>query len=940
MESSHDLQYDDSADPQRSTTSTSSTPIPVPVPAHQTNNRPPSKLSNFFQAGRKRASTWSSTLSSSYQQQQSSSAKQTHHHNQHQHQQQQPWFSRQTSSVSSHSKESNAGAGVTVVGGKIGRPAGIGGHVRSVSGGTSSSVPLSTRSLGSQTSNHRNQKWNKKQNLVDLIVPPPTRTRTTTSSVASGSVIGTGTGTGTGIGTHPYPFGPLSISSQDGGGSCSTLQEISKLEDILLMGTTEQQQHQQQQQTNNNNYGEGEEETVLRVLDLHEPWLEYPQPVNVNININTTTTTTTTTTTNGNTSNALRLEEEERKAIFQLPYQPSTTLLDREYENDSSSRGVGGTRTSSTSQNYLPLHSGLPIEGCNGGGSDSGFGDSVLDMEVNSSMISPEFRSMVRTNSTNTNTTSAHVSFLSPLENEEGSPLHPSSSSSQQQQQQQQQQPPPPSTPDNSLQRKASSESSLQNAFDDCSKYCFCLPHVQKPVMFRCASAIVRYAPCFWCCGALELSATDRKILTRLNTLLATFALTQVGVGVFLLIVFLSDENPEGNVSRAGYYREALSPNLWMPLGNLILLAVVGFGIFITMAISVRGIRDMAYPVLIRTMWVIYWFLPLELIFVLALFDYYRVMSVWIKHWWSAKSMAWFRRVFCQLGTADTTCAIPYRYQENNTLANDWCIEQYNSTECQALRMDATGKMATMSYTFIYINLAVGCVLIVLLLFSLGLLESIISGPIVRESKESRIHFWLTLPGLGCLAAGFVLHYSPQAVLSWESGVSIKWISVSYITSGVLFLASALLGWYISVKEVLMDRNKTQKQFAIVGFMGMLVLTFLFVVGIIVLSVILNVDLGATELHDEQRGTIACFLDAASSCSNCNYTEDNVAFVAFNQNESQCPEWTGSDVSTIVQTQLKQSAILASIFAFYAITALNFGNTLRKKLLQYEIFYL
>ena len=306
--------------------------------------------------------------------------------------------------------------------------------------------------------------------------------------------------------------------------------------------------------------------------------------------------------------------------------------------------------------------------------------------------------------------------------------------------------------------------------------------------------------------------------------------------------------------------------------------------------------------------------------------------------------MAWFRRVFCKNGTADTTCAIPYQFHQDNELAKAWCTEQYNSTHCQELRIDATGKMATMSYIFIYINLAVGCVLIVLLLFSLGLLESIISGPIVRESKESRIHFWLTLPGLGCLAAGFVLHYSPQSVLSWESGVSIKWISVCYITSGTLFLASALLGWYISVKEVLMDRNKTQKQFAIAGFIGMLVLTFLFVVGIIVLSVILNVDLGATQLDNDQRGIIACFLDAASSCSNCNYTftsslADIESNEKFDPQKDQCPEWTRSDVSTIVQTQLKQSAILAFIFAFYAITALKFGNNLRKKLLQYEIAY-
>ena len=852
-------------------------------------------------------------------------------------------FGRQTSSISSHSNQDHDESNSLVV-----LPPTI-----SVSGSTSASasangstttMPLTTRSLGSQTKGtSRFQQWRRKQNLPDL--PPPSK-----SSIASS------------ITSQINPPGPLSLSSRDNG-SCEVEVELDKLEDLLFSnadggnGGSGLQQHVG---TEHHHHLDKEEESKETTFVQEEPWLEYPQPV-VNSKL-----------------------EDDRKAIFALPF---------EYH--------GSDHEALLSSPLPPLHSSLHVSsssvdssssvvcggvggGGGGGGSDrgkrSGLDDrhsdgarstsdlsnyealvtngnrvgsklimkrassteTFLTEEVND-MIAPEFLSILRPKAHQSDESSTHttrVSFLPQYKQGNENPaLLPSSSSSSTQQQQQQ--PPQQQQPYNtSLQpHKSPPESSLTSICTYCSKYCFCLPHVQKPAMIRCSSAIVRYAPCFWCCGALELSATDRKILTRLNTLLAIVALIQVGVGVGVLIVFLNYEEPEAKTSRQSYYREALSPNLWMPLGNLILLSMVGFGILIAMVISLRGIRDMSYPVLIRTMWAIYWCLPLELIFVLALFDYYRVTSVWIKHWWSARSMGWFRRVFCRAGTADTTCAIPY-FQSDDILANDWCIDKYTSTDCQDLRSDATAKMAKMSYIFIYINFAIGFTLIVLLLCSLGLLESIISGPIVRESKESRIHFWLTLPGLGCLAAGFVLYYSPESVLSWESDVSIKWISVCFIISGSLFLASALLGWYISVKEVLMDRNKVQKQFAIIGFMLMLVLTFVFVVGVIVLSVILNVDLGATELKSDQRGTIACFLDAAESCSNCNHTDDSDGSVTFNPNEEQCPEWTRSDVSTIVQTQLKQSAILAFIFAFYAITALKFGITLRKKLLQYEIAYL
>lgn len=87
-------------------------------------------------------------------------------------------------------------------------------------------------------------------------------------------------------------------------------------------------------------------------------------------------------------------------------------------------------------------------------------------------------------------------------------------------------------------------------------------------------------------------------------------------------------------------------------------------------------------------------------------------------------------------------------------------------------------------------------------------------------------------------------------------------------------------------------------------------------------------------LSDEDRGSIACFVDVIGSCTNCNpdaienYPSDEI-----------CPEWTNSDVMRVIRTQMKQSAALAAILIIYATTALRFGFTLKTLVARYEIDY-
>lgn len=259
--------------------------------------------------------------------------------------------------------------------------------------------------------------------------------------------------------------------------------------------------------------------------------------------------------------------------------------------------------------------------------------------------------------------------------------------------------------------------------------------------------------------------------------------------------------------------------------GCLLILALVGLFIFVTMVITIPKIKRVNLDAAIRYMWILYWVLPLEILFVIALFDYHRVTDIWIKHWWSAPSMAWFRELCCQKGTANNKCTVPVSTEQASLM---WCVENYNATDCKDIRDTATHLMESNSYFFIYSNSILGAVLIILLLLSLGLLEGIISAPIVQRSKESNISLWLTLPILGCFGGGAALLFAPQSLISNDPG--LFWIGLCYLVTGATFTISALLGWFISAKSVMNLRDKTHKEIAIYLFIIMMVIT-IFAVG-------------------------------------------------------------------------------------------------------------
>jgi hypothetical protein len=102
-----------------------------------------------------------------------------------------------------------------------------------------------------------------------------------------------------------------------------------------------------------------------------------------------------------------------------------------------------------------------------------------------------------------------------------------------------------------------------------------------------------------------------------------------------------------------------------------------------------------------------------------------------------------------------------------------------------------------------------------------------------------------------------------------------------------------------------------------------------FTAAIFMASLIYSVNLVDVPLTDRLRGDIACYIDSAQGCTQCNNLDGL----------QECPEWSDDDVIKVIQTQLKQSATLAAIFLLYAFSSLRFGFVLRSHISRYQIDY-
>mmetsp|Transcript_7546 Transcript_7546/g.10416 ORF Transcript_7546/g.10416 Transcript_7546/m.10416 type:complete len:736 (+) Transcript_7546:152-2359(+) len=356
----------------------------------------------------------------------------------------------------------------------------------------------------------------------------------------------------------------------------------------------------------------------------------------------------------------------------------------------------------------------------------------------------------------------------------------------------------------------------------------------------RISSAIVRNAPCFWWCASpLETSATDRAVLYRLNILCAVFAAVQAAVGIFLSIVLIAypstnnnsiyDEE-EGVLPRSSDSSTYITDfaegriNIWELNIMLYVIAVVSVVLFVVMICTLRVIRQVNILGAVRYMWALYWIIPIHIFLVISLFDYHRVTNVWVRHWWTSPTMDWIRTLFCEDDTANAECMVPIMGGEDFDTEDEWCLFNFNSTNCTDIRGDAEMDSKTLFYFFYTVNGIWGALLVLLLIMTLDVLQGIITPPIVKASKGANIPLWLTLPMSGCFVIGCIFLFAPSSSLA-AANEQVRWTGIAYLIAAGTFTISALLGWFLAAFPVTNIQDKRSKKVAVHLFIFMMLLT-------------------------------------------------------------------------------------------------------------------
>ena len=223
---------------------------------------------------------------------------------------------------------------------------------------------------------------------------------------------------------------------------------------------------------------------------------------------------------------------------------------------------------------------------------------------------------------------------------------------------------------------------------------------------------IVTYCFCSCLCGGVQ-QMTDRAILGRLNVLIGLLSIFPLGASTFLAVVLYA---PFVNLDRdlppqttPFTHSHTVSESLWTLNGPMLLVGIFSFVSFSAAVFTWRVVRDVdligAIRYLVRitelvekkdkamyksdscffAQWVLVWCLPFFIFAGISLFDRFNTTQVWVQNFWRSPQMAWIRRRNCHPSSVyNTLCTVPDVQNETQ-----WCIDNYNSTECTSIRTSA-----------------------------------------------------------------------------------------------------------------------------------------------------------------------------------------------------------------------------------------------------------
>mmetsp|Transcript_2288 Transcript_2288/g.4900 ORF Transcript_2288/g.4900 Transcript_2288/m.4900 type:complete len:471 (-) Transcript_2288:432-1844(-) len=344
----------------------------------------------------------------------------------------------------------------------------------------------------------------------------------------------------------------------------------------------------------------------------------------------------------------------------------------------------------------------------------------------------------------------------------------------------------------------------------------------------------------------------------------------------------LSLTNDEDNYS-------IVVPTIWNLIWIIFLLGIIGLVIFIFSFFAIKTIKEVILAGAMRFYWLLIWMIPVEIFFIVSLFDWRTFTKTLAVHWWAKPSFSLIRNFTCErescedfldgISTAETKCKVPVFQNpaEMELELNIWCLERYKSNNCYDILENAQNSFLNIANIFFGVNIGIGVFLLILLYLTMRSLTEVISKPIVQRSQAANIPAWLSVPIVGSVYMHFLLQ--PQNSVSVEYS---RWIAILYLVSAGTFSIAALLSWHIAATSVMNRADKKRKQISVILFIFAMELTIVVLVSIFVTSVVMLVSFTQKSISDKEWYGSACKLDRnLNNCATCT-----------DPNNQECPQWS------------------------------------------------
>ena len=172
-------------------------------------------------------------------------------------------------------------------------------------------------------------------------------------------------------------------------------------------------------------------------------------------------------------------------------------------------------------------------------------------------------------------------------------------------------------------------------------------------------------------------------------------------------------------------------------------ISVASIALFVMSIVGLRGTYLVNLELLLTYFWGITVFISAFTLAVVACLDSYQSIDIYVRHSWENNLFATMREKFCPPNTANGKCMAP---PLGNITFTQWCIHNYNATDCQGIRDKAIGGAETMLQK---LTLSLGLVelaTIILIFVSIYMCFKILTGPVITQSMNDIINYLLLLP--------------------------------------------------------------------------------------------------------------------------------------------------------------------------------------------------